>query len=175
MLNSREECLATDRSATLASMVNLAKVYRDQKRWESEEELYTQVLQHWPTTSGETDTYIIARVALTRIRYDQGRLDEAEEMMIQTVEMGQRALGARHPGMTRAMFLLALVLKAKHRDKEALVLMVKCSSHGKHTYGYKHPYCTQIATKVRQWTAELAETGDPEIALASDEDQGVEM
>jgi len=89
----------------------------------------------------------------------QGRLDTAEELGVQVIEISRKKLGADHPNTLCTMNNLAFTWKAQGRDTEALQLMRECVQFRRRKLGVSHPHYIISLKALGEWEAEQAEDG----------------
>jgi len=76
---------------------------------------------------------------LARLLYDQGKLDEAEPLMREALEMKRRTLGDSHPDTLSSINNLGLLLKGQGKLSEAEPLMREALEGKRRTLGDLHP------------------------------------
>ncbi|KAH8894724.1 hypothetical protein GQ53DRAFT_780118 [Thozetella sp. PMI_491] len=107
----KREVLGEEDPSTLASMGNLALIFRNQGRLEEAEKLGVEVMETRKRKLGadHPDT-LISMGNLAFIFHSQGRLEEAEKLGVEVMETRKRKLGADHPYKLRSTAaLLSLI------------------------------------------------------------------
>src|SRR5205809_1930161 len=78
--------------------------------------------------------------------WNQGRLKEAEELMMQVTETRKRVLGQEHPDTLTSMHNLAYIWKFQGQEKEAVNLMREAEKLQRKILGSDH-YLTVSSTR----------------------------
>ncbi|GIJ91451.1 hypothetical protein Asppvi_010416 [Aspergillus pseudoviridinutans] len=140
VLEMRKRVHGPDRPSTLASMVYLAEIYRNQGRWNEAEKLFTQLMETSKTVLGAEHPNTLACMGNLALAYwDQGRWNEAEKLEVQVVEMRKAVLGPDHPSTLSSMANLALTYKDQGRWIEAEKLSMQVMETCKTVLGAEHP------------------------------------
>jgi len=73
---------------------------------------------------------------------------------VQVIETRKRVLGEEHPDTLLSMANLAYTWKSQSRNKEAILLMEKCSELQKQILGRHHPYTETSLKALNRWQRE---------------------
>ena len=112
--------------ATFWTLVGLANVLRDERRYTEAESAYTESLAILEKVFG-LDHYNVAAatVELAALYRTQGRSELAELLYRRALPIEERALGARHPRTARTTAMYAALLRSAGRHAEALEAEVR--------------------------------------------------
>ncbi|KAK4466236.1 kinesin light chain [Cladorrhinum samala] len=136
----REKFLGHDDEKTLASMGNLALIYKDLGRWKEAESLQSRALKVEKRVLGEEHPDTLTSMSNLASTYsDLGRWEEAESLESQVLEARKRVLGEEHPDTLTSMNNLALTYKDLGRWKEAESLQSQVLEARKRVLGEEHP------------------------------------
>ncbi|MCB9846281.1 MAG: tetratricopeptide repeat protein [Phycisphaeraceae bacterium] len=136
----RTRLLSEEHRETLASMLNLARLYWNQGRFSEAEPLYLRTLAVSRRVLGEEHPGTLDSMCSLALLYrDQGRDAEAEQALLKTLELQQRVLGEEHPGTLQSMHSLGLVYVDQGRYAEAEPLLLKTLELQKRVLGQEHP------------------------------------
>ena len=80
----------------------------------------------------------------------QGRLNEAEQLHVQVIDMLKKLLGAEHPAILASMSNLAKIYSDQGRWNEAEQLQVQVMDMEKKVLGKKHP---RTLISIEKWEA----------------------
>jgi len=97
----------------------LAVLFAEQNRDDEAEPLYRQALTIRRGMGEDSPTYLTTLMNLARLVERRGRVDEAEHMMRDVLEMRRRVLKNDHPSTTLTMNDLAVLLAKQNRFAEA--------------------------------------------------------
>ena len=137
LLRQRE--LGEEHTDTLASMNNLAILYRDQGRNDEAEPLQVRTLQIQKRVLGEEHQETLRSMINVAILYwRQGRYDDAEPLYLKTLEIQKRVLGEAHPDTLNAMNNLALLYDSQGRYDNAEPLHLQTLEIKKRVLGEEH-------------------------------------
>ncbi|KAI9697109.1 MAG: hypothetical protein M1820_007924 [Bogoriella megaspora] len=126
---------------TLASIDNLALVYRCQGRLEEAEALQSKVLKITLRVLGEEHPEHLACMNHLALTYrEQGQYLEAKALQSRVLEISLRVLGAKHPETLTCMINLATTYMYQGQYREAEVLQLKVLEITLRVLGDEHPY-----------------------------------
>ena len=132
-----------------ASMVTLASMYINQKRWKKVEELEVQVMDTMKRTLGEEHPETLGSMNDVASTYwNQGRLIEAEELQEHVIEIRKRVLGEEYPDTLSSMGNLASMYVYQQRWEEAVELQKKVIKIKEKTLGKEHPHTRSSMIKL---------------------------
>jgi hypothetical protein len=89
--------------------------------------------------------------------YNQGRLEEAESLGVEVLEISKRVLGAEHLDTLTSMHNLAFTWKQSGRYSETLKLMEECVRLQTRILGNNHPANLASNKALLGWQAENLE------------------
>jgi len=108
-LEHAEKELGKDHPATIASLNNLALIYKAQGRYGEAEPLYKQVLEALERVLGQDHPNTLASVNnLAALYYAQGRFAQAEPLLRRALEASERVRGKEHPDTPSRRYHFAL-------------------------------------------------------------------
>ena len=120
-LEHAEKELGKDHPATLASLNNLAFIYKGQGRYDEAEPLYKQVLQALERVLGQDHPNTLSSVNnLAALYYAQGRFAQAEPLLRRALEASERVRGRQHPDTLGIKSNLTALLTKGGKTEEAL-------------------------------------------------------
>ncbi|KAJ5706304.1 hypothetical protein N7536_001993 [Penicillium majusculum] len=90
-----------------------------------------------------------ANLAVTYMH--QGRWKEAEQLIVQVVELRKAKLGEDHPDMLTSMANLAFTWKSLGHDTKAIHLLRDCLSKQRETLGSNHPRTLSTSQTLLAW------------------------
>jgi tetratricopeptide (TPR) repeat protein len=124
----------------------LAKIYKEQGRYEDSEGLFVKTLQaqrdmYGPTGDKSNRVMIRCMNEVARLYVIQGRYQEAEDLFLEGIELGGRELpGKDHPFTLRHVNGLAVLRTKQQRYKEAEALFNRALQGRKLKLGDDHPF-----------------------------------
>lgn len=89
--------------------------------------------------------------SLASVYLDQGPLKEAEELILQVIEMQKKVFGLIHQDTLSSTYILALAYKAQGRDEEAIGLLKQVLTSSSYLLGSEHPDSTSSKQTLYQW------------------------
>lgn len=140
-------------SSTLACMAFLTSIYRYQGRWKEAEKLELQMTKTWKSKL-VADLPITLNSLITNpaiIFWAPGRLEEAEKLLAEVMDIRKSTLGADHLDTLICMVHLAIVLNHRGRGEEALDLMEKCAQRLQKVLGEEHPHTILCVSRLEAW------------------------
>ncbi|KAJ5528301.1 hypothetical protein N7513_012460 [Penicillium frequentans] len=141
-----------------AAIEEMACVYQTQGRFREAEELCRHIV-NMVKRSDNPDSCNVWRYMrfATSILADsyiyRWKMKEAEELYIDAVEIGRKALGPEHPLVIRDSYQLAMVLKAQMRHDEALAMMTECARLDTKVNGRNHHATIKSYERLEEWTS----------------------
>jgi tetratricopeptide (TPR) repeat protein len=140
VMQTTKRVLGDEHPATLASIANLALMYRNQGRWREAEELQVQEMETTKRVLGNEHPSTLTSMAnLALIYSDQGRWREAEELQVQVIQKRKRVLSDEHPNTLLSMANLASTYRNQGRWRKAQELEVRVMQTTKRVLGNEHP------------------------------------
>ena len=128
------------RSATLASLDDLAGTYRALGRYGEAEPLYLRLLDARERLLGKDDAGTLAADdELAGLYSTQGRYAAAEPLYRHVVEVKERVLGKEHLETLKSLNNLVQLLLRERRDNEAEPLMTRALEAEERLQGTDHP------------------------------------
>ena len=120
-LEHAEKELGKDHPGTLASLNNLAFLYKAQGRYGEAEPLYKQVLEALERVLGQDHPHTLSSVNnLAALYYAQGRFAQAEPLLRRALEASERVRGRQHPDTLGIKSNLTALLTKEGKTEEAL-------------------------------------------------------
>ncbi len=137
-LEARRKVNGEKHPATLETMVQLGGVYLYQAKFSQAEKLVKQVLAESKGVLGE-DQVLHVQSLLAVIYRDLGKQEEAEALLVKTIEAKKRKWGERDLSLLGDMNNLATVYKNRRKYREAEALFTKCLEASRKHLTEKHP------------------------------------
>ncbi len=124
-IESVEEVFGTEHELYVSTTFNLGGVYLAQGRLDDAEHLYLQAMAHSERFHGDESyfTIRIRRCLALDIYFRTERLDEAEQLLRETLEISRRALGVEHTETNTVLIGLSRVLTVQDRTEKAEQLL----------------------------------------------------
>ncbi len=120
-LEHAEKELGKDHPATLASLNNLAFLYKAQGRYGEAEPLYKRVLEAFERVLGQDHPNTLSSVNnLAALYYAQGRFAQAEPLLRRALEASERVRGREHPDTLGIKGNLTALLTSEGKTEQAL-------------------------------------------------------
>ncbi|KAL1864824.1 hypothetical protein Plec18167_009618 [Paecilomyces lecythidis] len=139
-VRARKKILGDEHPDMLASMANLASIYRNQGRWAEAEGLDVQVMETSLRVLGDEHPDTLTSIAnLASTFWNQGRWAEAEGLGVQVIDMKKRVLGDEHPSTLASMANLASTFWNQGQWAKAERLGVQVMNTRKRVLGDEHP------------------------------------
>ncbi|KAK4449603.1 HET-domain-containing protein [Podospora aff. communis PSN243] len=142
--------LGPEHNDTLLHMLDLAGNYRLLGQWEKCEELCVRIkepLQAHPDVVIKGDLILV----LASVLQHQGRYVEAEELLVQMVEMFRAAVGADHAWTLNVMLNLSDLYSTIGRDAEAESLDAQVMEAGERALGADNPVTLDCMERMSGW------------------------
>ncbi|KAI9894033.1 MAG: hypothetical protein M1814_004803 [Vezdaea aestivalis] len=164
----RKAVLGETDPATLASMANLASIYRELGQYSNAETLI-QALEMRKEVLGERHPDTLISMANLALTYSYlGQYSNAETLEIQVLEMRKEVLGERHPDTLISMNNLASTLVDLNQIRKAATLMECTVDLSTAVLGASHPRTiARIANLAGIRSKGTAATSGPEVAAGS--------
>jgi CHAT domain-containing protein/Flp pilus assembly protein TadD len=127
-------------SDTLASINNLAELYRSQGRYGKAEPLYKRCLQLTEEVLGPKHSNTLTSINnLAVLYYSQGSYGEAEPLYKRCLQLREEVLGPKHPSTLQSINNLAGLYESQGRYGEAEPLYKRCLQLREEVLRPKHP------------------------------------
>ncbi|KAH8726574.1 hypothetical protein GQ44DRAFT_705181 [Phaeosphaeriaceae sp. PMI808] len=162
-IEMKKQSMGNSHRSTIKSMMGLASAYGSARRFGEAERLIEEIKANCIVTEHQDPARYANNLTRTaEIYYDMGRLDEAEKLEVQALDIRKTIFGEDHEYVLRAMNNLATTLHRKGqlpRAEELLqhVLRVRepyMLASKKHTLGYLNTKVTLAATIFNQYTVQ---------------------
>jgi tetratricopeptide (TPR) repeat protein len=136
----REQVLGAEHPDTLASVNNLALLYKSQGRYAEAEPLHQRELAACERVQGsEHPDTLISVNNLAALYESQGRYAEAEPLFQRALAARERVLGPEHPSTLTSVNNLAALYRSQGRHAEAEPLYQRALDAGERVLGPEHP------------------------------------
>jgi tetratricopeptide (TPR) repeat protein len=136
----RRQALGAEHPDTLASMRELAFLYRRQANYAGAEPLFTSVLDTQRRLLGEEHPETVqTMIALGGLYQEQGKYAQAEPLLSRALDANLRARGADDPETLVSMNNLALAYQSQGKLAEAQPLLARALEIRRRVSGADHP------------------------------------
>ena len=86
--------------------------------------------------------------------FKQRRWQQAEALVVQTLEAQKKLLGEEHLDALKSMETLAHIIKKQDRDEEAIQFLSATAKLYERVLGLEHQYTQEAYTKLKAWHEE---------------------
>ena len=149
-----EETLPSSDAARSAIHRSLGVLATHRRDWASAEREFSRALAEMPPDT-DPEVRALARHNLGVVVYRQGRYDEAEEHLVEALEIRQRELDPDHPHLARSFNALGAILLGRNRPEDALGYVRSSVEHRERTLGPDHPDLAKALGNLAKIEAEL--------------------
>ncbi|KAL4919078.1 hypothetical protein BDW62DRAFT_179877 [Aspergillus aurantiobrunneus] len=140
ILNSQENTLGSNHPDTLATMKNLASIYRELEMWEEAREVLTDILKACNyDIEFQPRLFITAQIELANIHMGLREWKQAEKLATQAVKAATEVLGPQNAVTLTANYTLAKVYMDQDRLQEAEKLATQAVKVANEVFGPQNP------------------------------------
>ena len=136
-MRMQKKILGLEDPRTLVVIESLARIYLQLGRWKDAEGMIESIVKRRKNPLAEED--LILMKVLAESYWYQGRLKEAEDLVLEELRACQRLFGAEHPETYMGMNNLAAIYHRQHRLNEAEELQVEVLKASRRILGAEHP------------------------------------
>ena len=123
--------------------VNLANIYRFQKRFEEAEKLYLKAIEIKEKKLGAHPDLAHLKTGLAQLYMEMGKGAEVEKLLVGAIDIYKRKLGNNNPATLSTQQELANFYRFNNNPVKALDLMLKVVEVKKTIFGESHPNYVQ--------------------------------
>ena len=139
-LSTRRRILGNEHPLTVASIGNLAGLYKLQGKYDQAEPLYVDCLSIERRILGdEHPSTLVSINNLAELYRSQGKYDKAEPLYVDCLSVRRRILGNEHPSTLISINNLAGLYKSQEKYEQAEPLYLDCLAIGRRVLGHQHP------------------------------------
>jgi CHAT domain-containing protein len=141
--------------------INLANIYRFEKKYKESEALYLKAISVKEKKLGAHPDLAHLKKGLAQLYMDMGKTAEVEKLLVSAYDIDKRKLGEKNPATVAVQQELANFYRFTSNTPKAMELITKVLVIKKEIYGEEHPNYIQALEDLAltQWQAnELAET-----------------
>lgn len=141
--------------------INLANVFRFQKKYDDAEKLYLKAIEVKEKKLGAHPDLAHLKKGLAQLYMEMGKNAEVEKLLLSAYDINKRKLGEGNPATVSTQQELANFYRFNNNSTKALELMLKVIEKKKVIYGENHPNYIQALEDLAlaQWqNGKIAET-----------------
>ncbi|MBA2610899.1 MAG: CHAT domain-containing protein [Bacteroidetes bacterium] len=153
--------LKEDASNFIKLQINLANIYRFEKKHEESEKLYLKAIEIKEKKLGAHPDLAHLKMGLAQLYMEMGKTAEVEKLLLSAYDINKRKLGESNPATVSTQQELANFYRFNNNPTKALELMTKVVEKKKEIYGENHPNYIQALEDLAlaQWqNNKIAET-----------------
>lgn len=141
--------------------INLANIYRFEKKYPDAEALYLKAIAVKEKKLGEHPDLAHLKSGLAQLYLEMGKTSEVEKLLVSAYEIDKKKLGENNPATLSVQQELANFYRFTNNNTKALELITKVAAQKKIIYGENHPNYIQALEDLAltQWQSDkIAET-----------------
>jgi CHAT domain-containing protein len=138
-LSEASTVLKPNSSNFIKLQINLACVYRFEKKFQSAEELYLRAISIKEKKLGAHPDLATLKKGLAQLYMDMGKNVEAEKLLLSALEINKKKLGENNPATISTQQELGNYYRFSGSAQKSLDLLIKVSEKKKSIYGESHP------------------------------------
>jgi CHAT domain-containing protein len=141
--------------------VNLANIYKFEKKYKESEELYLNAIAIKEKKLGAHPDLAHLKKGLAQLYMEMGKTNEVEKLLLSAYDIDKRKLGEKNPATVSVEEELANFYRFTNNTTKALELITKVVAVKKEIYGEAHPNYIQALEDLAltQWQAnKISET-----------------
>ncbi len=131
--------LKPDASNFIKLQINLANVYRFEKKYPQAEELYLKAIDQKEKKLGAHPDLAHLKKGLAQLYMEMGKTGEVEKLLLDAYDIDQRKLGENNPATVSVQQELANFYRYSNQTAKAMELITKVVERKKEIYGENHP------------------------------------
>jgi CHAT domain-containing protein len=154
-LSEASTVLKTNTANYIKLQINLANIYRLQKKYINAEQIYTNAIAVKEKKLGNHPDLAHLKKGLAQLYLEMDKSKEAEELLLSASEIYKRKLGENNPATVSANQELGNYYRFTGNISKSLELLEKVAQNKKNIYGSSHPQYTQAMFDLAQtqWQA----------------------
>lgn len=160
-LTEASAALKNNSSNFIKLQVNLANIYRFEKKYSNAEDLYLKAIAIKEKKLGAHPDLAHLKKGLAQLYMEMGKTAEVEKLLMSAYDINKRKLGDKNPATVAVQQELANFYRYTNRSEKALDLISKVVENKKEIYGTSHPNYIQALEDLAltQWqNNKIAET-----------------
>lgn len=154
-VNQASSVLAENSGNLIKIKINLANVYRLQKKYTEAEAIYLKAIEVKEKKLGAHPDLAHLKKGLAQLYMDMGKADEVEKLLQSAFDINKRKLGENNPATVATQQELANFYRFSNKPDKALPLITAVVEKKKTIYGEAHPNYIQALEdlSLAQWQA----------------------
>ena len=153
--------LKSNSSNFIKLQINLANIYRFEKKYIESEDLYLKAIAIKEKKLGAHPDLAHLKKGLAQLYMEMGKTADVEKLLLSAYDINKRKLGEKNPATVAVEQELANFYRYTNNNQKALELITKVVATKKEIYGEAHPNYIQALEDLAltQWQAsKIAET-----------------
>ncbi len=142
-INEAAKILKDYSSNFIKLQVNLANIYRFQKRYEESEKLYLKAIEIKEKKLGAHPDLAHLKTGLAQLYMEMGKNAEVEKLLLSAIDIYKRKLSNNNPATLSTQQELANFYRFTNNSTKSLDLMLKVVEAKKTIFGESHPNYVQ--------------------------------
>ncbi len=134
-----EKVLKTSSSNYIKLEINLANIYKIQKKYLDADFIYKRAIKKKETLVGTSSDLAHLKSGLAQVYMEMGNYREVEKLLESAYDINKRKLGESNPATIKVMQEQANYYRLVGNNDKALVLIGKVLNYKKGIYGENHP------------------------------------
>ena len=136
--------------------INLANIYRFEKKYTNSEDLYLLAIKQKEKKLGTHPDLAHLKTGLAQLYMEMGKTNEVEKLLKSAYDIDKKKLGEKNPATIAVQQELANYYRYTNNTEKALELIIKVVETKKGIYGENHPNYIQALEDLAltQWQAE---------------------
>ncbi|MBA3679787.1 MAG: CHAT domain-containing protein [Bacteroidetes bacterium] len=159
---SEASSILKDNSSNFIKLqINLANIYRFEKKYDDAEKLYLKAIEVKEKKLGAHPDLAHLKKGLAQLYMEMGKNGEVEKLLQSAYDINKRKLGESNPATVSTQQELANFYRFNNNSAKALELMLKVTEKKKTIYGETHPNYIQALEDLAlaQWeNGKIADT-----------------
>lgn len=157
-----EKTLGKDSFMTALILGGIGAVYNDSKDYEKTESYLLRSIEIMEKLTGKKNRIFMAHYTLADVYFNQGKLDQAEELYLRFLEFHEKSLGADHEANAAILYSLANIYSVKGNFEKAETFYRRALKIRENTVGSDNSFVSKILNGLALL---LAQTDDVEQAI----------
>lgn len=138
-VNEAASVLKENASNFIKLQINLANVYRFQKKYTEAETLFLKSIKEKEKKLGAHPDLAHLKSGLAQLYMDMDRISEVERLLLSAYDINKRKLGDKNPATVSSQQELGNFYRFTRKETKAIELLEKVVSIKKEIYGEEHP------------------------------------
>lgn len=160
-ISEASEVLKNNSSNFIKLQINLANIYRFEKKYNESEELYLKAISIKEKKLGAHPDLAHLKKGLAQLYMEMGKTGEVEKLLLGAYDINKKKLGEKNPATVAVQQELANFYRYTNNNSKATDLITKVVAAKKEIYGEAHPNYIQALEDLAltQWqSGKIGET-----------------